>query len=118
MKNLLAVFLGGGLGSLLRHALSLAVGAHAFPAATLAVNAAGCFLIGCFGALAVRFSWSETTSLALATGLCGGFTTFSTFSKEALALLQGGRPAAFALYVAASVLLGLAAAALGFAAAK
>ena len=112
--NALVVFLGGGLGSLMRYGLSLVIGSRGFPLATLAANVAGCFLIGCFGAVGARFSWSETTRLLLTTGLCGGFTTFSTFSKESLALLEGGDYGMFALYVAGSVGLGIAAAALGY----
>jgi CrcB protein len=53
--------------------------------------------------------------LALTVGLCGGFTTFSTFSREALDLVTAGRWCAFSLYVAGSIILGIAAAALGFA---
>ena len=111
--NALVVFIGGGLGSLMRYGLSLVIGARGFPFATLAANVAGCFLIGCFGAAGVRLSWSGTTRLLLTTGLCGGFTTFSTFSKESLALLEGGHHGLFALYAAGSVGLGIAAAALG-----
>ena len=112
--NALVVFVGGGIGSLLRYGMSLAIGARGFPVATLAANVVGCFLIGCFGAAGARFSWSETTRLLLTTGLCGGFTTFSTFSKESLALMEGGSYGLFALYAAGSVALGVTAAALGF----
>ena len=112
--NALVVFLGGGLGSLMRYGLSLAIGSRGFPLATLAANVAGCFLIGIFGAAGARFSWSEATRLLLTVGLCGGFTTFSTFSKESLALLEGGSYGLFALYIAGSVGLGIAAAALGY----
>ena len=82
------------------------------------VNALGSFAIGLFGALAARFGWSEGVRLALTVGLCGGFTTFSTFSREALDLVTAGRWCAFSLYVAGSVILGIAAAALGFACAR
>ena len=112
--NALVVFIGGGLGSLLRYGLSLAIGSRGFPIATLAANVAGCFLIGIFGAAGARFSWSETTRLLLTVGLCGGFTTFSTFSKESLALLEGGSYGLFALYAAGSIAIGIAATALGF----
>ncbi len=116
--NALLVFVGGGIGSLLRYGVQLAIGAHAFPVATLAVNAAGSFLIGCFGGLGMRFAWRECACLLLTTGLCGGFTTFSTFSKEALGLLQSGAYGAFSLYVMGSVALGIAASALGFCVAR
>jgi len=112
--NAIVVFVGGGIGSLLRYGLSLAIGPRGFPFATLAANVAGCFLIGCLGAAGARFSWSETTRLMLTTGLCGGFTTFSTFSKESLALLESGSYGLFALYSLGSVALGVAAVALGF----
>ena len=58
--------------------------------------------------------WSDNLQLALTVGLCGGFTTFSTFSKEALSLATTGRWEAFSLYVIGSIVLGLAATAVGF----
>ena len=110
MTNAVLIFLSGGCGSVLRYLVGLAVPSALFPWATLVVNALGSFAIGLFGALGVR--------LALTVGLCGGFTTFSTFSREALTLASSGRWCAFSLYVAGSVILGVAAAALGFACAR
>ena len=118
MMNFLWVFLGGGIGSMLRYAVGLCIGAAAFPWATLAVNLGGSFAIGLFGGLGDRFGWSEAVRLALTGGLCGGFTTFSTFSKESLALVQSGRWGAFAAYAIGSVALGLAAVAMGYLLAK
>ena len=112
--NALLVFVGGGIGSLLRHGAQLAIGAYAFPVATLVVNVAGSFLIGCLGGFGMRFAWREYACLFLMTGLCGGFTTFSTFSRESLGLLQSGAYGSFALYAMGSVALGIAASALGF----
>lgn len=112
--NVLAVFVGGGIGSVLRHAIGLCMGAAAFPWATLAVNVCGSLAIGLFGGWSERFGWPEALRLALTVGLCGGFTTFSTFSKESLALAQSGRWSAFAAYALGSVLLGLVAVAAGF----
>ena len=112
--NLLAVFLGGGAGSLLRHLVALSLPATAFPWATFAVNAIGSFAIGLFGGWSARFGWSEPLRLALTVGLCGGFTTFSTFSKESLALAESGRWGAFAAYALGGVALGLAAVAAGY----
>ena len=116
--NALFVFLGGGIGSVLRYGVGLLIGSSAFPYATLAVNAIGSFMIGLFGSMAARLGWSEPLRLALTVGLCGGFTTFSTFSKEAFALAQAGRWCAFGAYVAVSVVIGLAAVALGYWAGK
>lgn len=65
------------------------------------------------GGWASRFGWSEALRLSLTVGLCGGFTTFSTFSKDSLALIDSGSYGLFALYVAGSVALGIAATALG-----
>lgn len=106
--NFLYVFLAGGAGSVLRYAAGLAIPPAAFPGATLAVNAAGCLAIGLFDGWAGRYGWGEGARLALTAGLCGGFTTFSTFSKESLALMQAGRWGAFAACVLGSVALGLA----------
>ena len=118
MAHAVLIFVAGGCGSVLRYLAGLAVPSALFPWATLGVNVVGSFAIGLFGALAARFGWSEGVRLALTVGLCGGFTTFSTFSREALDLVTAGRWCAFSLYVAGSVILGIAAAALGFACAR
>ena len=110
----LFVFAGGGFGSVLRYAVSLCIGAAAFPWATLAVNVGGSFAIGLFGGWSERFGWSEAVRLALTVGLCGGFTTFSTFSKESLALAQSGRWCALSVYVFGSVAISLIAVAIGY----
>ena len=114
----LFVFLGGGVGSALRYLIALAIPASAFPWATFAVNVGGSLAIGLFGGWSERFGWGELMSLALTVGLCGGFTTFSTFSKESLALVQSGRWCAFAAYAFGSVAIGLAAVMLGYMVAK
>ena len=114
--NALLVFLGGGTGSVLRYLMGMWIGSAAFPWATFAVNAVGSFTIGLLGGWASRFGWGETLRLSLTVGLCGGFTTFSTFSKESFALAQSGRWAAFSSYVVGSVVLGIAAFGLGYSA--
>lgn len=103
------VFLGGGVGSVARYSLALALNGRSGPFGTFVANVAGCFLIGLFGACSARLEWSETTRLLLTVGLCGGFTTFSTFSNECLAFLRDGAYPSAALYVATSLALGLAA---------
>ena len=112
--NYILIFLAGGLGSLLRYAIGLILPSCFFPWATVAINVAGSLAIGLFGGLGSRMGWSDNLQLALTVGLCGGFTTFSTFSKEALSLATTGRWGAFGLYVIGSVVLGLAATAVGF----
>ena len=112
--NFLMVFVGGGCGSLLRYAIGLMLPSSFFPWTTLGINIVGSFAFGLLGGLGARFGWSESVHLALTVGLCGGFTTFSTFSKEALSLAAAGRWGACSLYVVGSVVLGLAAAALAF----
>ena len=111
--NFFLVFIGGGVGSVLRYAIGLCIGAATFPWATLAVNVGGSLAIGLFGGWCERFGWPEAVRLALIAGLCGGFTTFSTFSKESLALAQSGRWGALAAYALGSVALGIAAVAAG-----
>ncbi len=115
IKNVLLVGAGSFLGGAARYLVSLAfkgVG-RGFPWGTLLVNLAGCFLIGLFWGLFSRSSGSGW-ALFLTIGLCGGFTTFSTFSKEALMMLQGGSVWGFAAYVGVSVIAGIALAALGY----
>lgn len=93
-----------------RHMMGSAV---TFPWATLAVNVADSFLIGLFYALSSRFNLSQEARLLLTTGLCGGFTTFSTFSNEVVVLLKQGSYGMSAIYVGLSIVLGLAAVLLG-----
>ena len=114
MNSVLLVFLGGGTGSVLRYLVGMWISSAAFPWAMLAVNAVGSLAIGLFGGWAARFGWSDEMRLLLTTGLCGGFTTFSTFSKESLALAEAGRWCAFAAYAIGSVAIGIAAVALGY----
>ena len=101
--NILAVALGGGIGAALRYGLSLLPISREFPVATLLTNFLGAFLIGLIAAQAGRLSTRSV--LLLKTGICGGFTTFSTFALETSGLLQAGRLPAAAAYVVLSVLL-------------
>jgi len=110
---------GGALGSILRNAMGMAAtrwfsSAH-FYAGTLLVNATGCLLGGLlFGWLHSRTTMPETLRLALQTGLLGGFTTFSTFGVEALRLWRDHSVVGALGYVAASVIIGMGLAALGW----
>ena len=117
IKSILAVGAGSFLGGAGRYPVSLAMKgvSKGFPWATLAVNLAGCFLIGLlWGLFSKNGSDSSNWALFLTVGLCGGFTTFSTFSKEALVMLQGGNIWGFSGYVAISVIAGIALVALGY----
>ncbi|MCW3796212.1 fluoride efflux transporter CrcB [Sphingomonas sp. BN140010] len=117
--NTLVVFLGGGIGAVLRHGvnrLAVAWFGLGFPVGTLAVNVAGSFLMALAAGLLP--GGSQGWRLFLATGVLGGFTTFSAFSLDALTLWQRGQAGTAALYVGGSVLLSLAAIALGAAAAR
>ena len=109
MNPVFQVALGGALGASARHGVNLGAArllGPGFPWATLGVNVAGSFLIGLLVAALGRDSaWAPF----LLTGLLGGFTTFSAFSLDAVALLQKGQGGAAAAYVLASVLLSLAA---------
>ena len=108
---MLWVSLGGALGSVCRWSLTkliYAVVSNAFPWATLSINLLGCVCIGLLYAIFNKNVGLNTwLSPFLITGFCGGFTTFSTFSYESLGLLKHNEPFYFALYVLASVGLGL-----------
>ncbi len=117
IKTFLAVGAGSFLGGTARYLVSVVMRGvgKGFPWATLAVNLAGCFLIGLlWGVFSKNGTEGSHWALFLTVGLCGGFTTFSTFSKEALAMLQAGNIWCFAGYVALSVIAGVALVALGY----
>jgi len=121
--TVLWIAVGGALGSLARYylseALALAFGA-AFPWGTVLVNISGSFLIGFVaGGGGEHGRWIESAFARqfLMVGLCGGYTTFSAFSLQTLSMLQAGDVARAGLNVAASVVLCVAAAGLGFTAA-
>ena len=117
IKNILAVGAGSFIGGAARYIVSLAMKGigKGFPWATLAVNLAGCLMIGLLWGLLSRNAAENTSwGLFLTVGLCGGLTTFSTFSKEALAMLQTGQIWGFASYIALSILAGIALVALGY----
>ena len=117
IKNILAVGAGSFVGGAARYLVSLGMKGigKGFPWATLAVNLVGCLMIGLLWGLLSRNAAENTSwGLFLTVGLCGGFTTFSTFSKEALAMLQTGQMWGFARYIAISVLAGIALVALGY----
>lgn len=107
MNHLLIVAAGGAVGAGLRHLTGVAamrwLGAG-FPWGTLTVNILGCFLMGVFiELLAGRIQGSTELRLLIATGLLGGFTTFSAFSLDVAVLWERGEAGHAALYVAASV---------------
>lgn len=111
LTNMACVALGGALGSTLRYLASRAINEHVggdFPWSTLAVNVAGCAIIGLiYGLIERGLHTDEALRLFLTVGFCGGFTTFSTFAHENFLLFGAGRLATVALYAAASFLLGL-----------
>ena len=118
MLNLILIGLGGALGSIFRYLVQGWVQSGAgigFPAGTLAVNAAGCAAIG-FLMTSMTGAWMvrEEYRLALVVGVLGGFTTFSAFGYETLALLRAGQFGLALANVAAQNVLGLAAAWLGY----
>jgi len=117
IRTLLFVGTGGFLGSISRYLVSRIMQnsfPSAFPYGTFVVNLAGCFLIGLVYGLSERSSLlSSGWKLFLAVGFCGGFTTFSTFANENLALLRDSEFFYFIIYTGLSVMLGIAATFLG-----
>ena len=117
MALVIGVAVAGGLGTLARYGISNVFHGDALPWATVAINVFGSFLLGVL--VIVPHDWlSESSRTTLGVGLLGGFTTFSTFSVQAFLDFEAGEPAKALLYVAASVLLGIAAATAGYYAAR
>lgn len=110
LKSFLLVGLGGMIGSMLRYLFAVLIKPQSFPYATLSVNVIGSLLIGVIiGFVLKNESLNLNWKLFLATGICGGFTTFSAFSLECIQMLEQQRYAATLGYIALSIVLGLAA---------
>ena len=107
MKSILLVFLGGGLGSVARFSMGKWINtlhSQNFPWGTFVVNVIACFILGWIVGLADQKQiLSAGSRLFWTVGFCGGFSTFSTFSAETLALLQSGLTTTLVLYIAFSL---------------
>ena len=110
MKDFILVFFGGGLGSGLRYLVTIAMNQYSkvLPFGTFTVNILGCLLIG----LILGYAQKENTltsnqTLLLATGFCGGFTTFSAFANENLELIKNGEIFNFSVYSVSSIVVGI-----------
>jgi len=120
ITSYIAVFIGGGAGSVCRYAVSMLTKArfgHAFPIGTLVVNLLGCFAIGYIGARLERIPLAqipqETRDLFLV-GILGGFTTFSAFGYETFGLFKNGAAAAAVFNILLNIVFGILLACLGF----
>ncbi|MDP3358649.1 MAG: fluoride efflux transporter CrcB [Lutibacter sp.] len=117
MRILLLIGTGSFIGGVLRYSISQFVQnkfLSAFPFGTFAVNIIGCFAIGMVFALSEKTNMSPEMRLFLATGICGGFTTFSAFSNETFSLMRDGQLFYASAYITSSVLFGLFATFIGY----
>ena len=118
IKSVLIVGIGSFIGGALRYLISTLFKqfcTQGFPWGTLLVNLMGCFIFGAIFALFSKYSsTSHPWCLLLTTGLCGGFTTFSTFAYESVLMLQQGNLSGFISYVATSLIMGISLFALGY----
>jgi CrcB protein len=101
LYSVFLVFVGGGLGSVARYGVGLLIQPYTprFPLATLLANVAACLLLGILTGLQLRGQLDESRRLLLATGFCGGFSTFSTFTNDTWSSLQNGQTASALLNV-------------------
>lgn len=116
MRQILLIFIGGGLGSCLRFLIGkwLNSAQSGIPYGTLAANVLGSLVIGLILGWALKNEMMNSPVISLiAVGFCGGFTTFSTFAYENHVMLRNGDLANFALYTVGSLLVGFAAVFLG-----
>ena len=110
MKIILVIGIGSCIGGIFRYLLSQLIQnkfLSAFPFGTMTVNIIGCFLIGVVFAFSERGNFTMEWRLFLATGLLGGFTTFSSFSLETVSLLRGGQLWHAFIYILCSIVIGL-----------
>ncbi|MCF0229598.1 MAG: fluoride efflux transporter CrcB [Parasporobacterium sp.] len=103
--NIVCIALGGALGAVLRYFISLIPYKSEFPLLTLATNVIGAVIIGFVAGYASRKGMHRNVLLFLKTGFCGGFTTFSTFSLEALMLVKSGKTVTAVIYMCLSAVL-------------
>lgn len=114
MLRAAVVGVAGALGALTRYWIGIAIGARAFPWATLTINVVGSFALGFVLAGPGATRWSTTVTTAVAVGFLGAFTTFSTFAFETTTMMRSQRTVASVAYVVASVALSLGASAAGY----
>lgn len=111
VRTLILIGIGGGIGSILRYVTTLFANrlfATIFPIGTFAVNFVGCLLIGVFmGLFEKQQLISSDWRALLVVGLCGGYTTFSSFTSESVSLFQADNTMTSFLYIGGSVILGL-----------
>ena len=112
LRNILLVAIGGAIGSVCRYLLS-GINVASWPWGTFAVNILGSLFIGLFVELVSKGIVSPEIKLLLVTGFCGGFTTFSTFANESFSMMKAGDALQMALYLGASVVIGILAVWLG-----
>ncbi|MDY5435884.1 fluoride efflux transporter CrcB [Peptostreptococcus porci] len=115
MIECLLVGLGGFLGSVLRYLIGLMYvnTDSGFPLKTFIINILGAFVIGALSSIAIKYNVNSKAILFLKVGLCGGFTTFSTFALETQELLKNDRVGVAIIYVTLSVVIGVTAVVLG-----
>jgi len=109
-RFVILVGIGGFFGSIARYLAAYVITnttLSTFPYGTFAVNIIGCFLVGSVFGFSERFDWLPEWRIFLATGFCGGFTTFSSFAYENIVLLQDKDYQTFAAYSILSFVLGL-----------
>jgi fluoride exporter len=111
LQLMLAVAIGGAIGSVARYLVGIGstkLFGLGFPWGTLIINILGSFLIGAFAeSFALRWDLPQAVRVFLTVGICGGFTTFSTFSLDSYLLMERGDPGLAAAYVVASVVLSI-----------
>ena len=112
LRDFLLVGLGGAFGSMARYGVSILINetwSKPFPLATVLINLVGCLVIGILYGLSGKYSWPGTgiNWLLLATGICGGFTTFSAFALENVKLMEGELNIVALMNIAVSVIGGI-----------
>lgn len=110
MKEFLAVFIGGGIGSLARYGISKGMSDYSlsFPFATLLANILSCFVAGMvISFIELKFISNPTIKIFLLAGFCGGFSTFSSIIRESLLMMEENRAGPMLLYNLLSIILGL-----------